>query len=320
MGTSIGPTPENVERVVLPSPGVALSPVGSASARRVRTGYLLLTPLVLLMVVLSLFPALYAYYMSVNHVLLSNIDQRRFVGLNNYASLLTDPAFLQSLVFSVIFALVTTTVEFVLGLGLALLFNVIHRGRGIAISLLLLPMMVAPALFGIMYRLMLNDFIGVLTYYLGLFNISTDTLVGTNLIVPVVMAIDILQWTPFVFIILFTALQAVPSEIIEAARADGAGPWKLLRHILFPFIVPAVVVALLIRGVDAFKAFDMIYVFTGGGPGQLTTTASIYIYKIAFDSSDVGRANAASVILLLLLTPVLVVTMKYILRSETPTT
>ncbi len=291
----------------------------SSERRRARTGYVLLAPLVALMLGLSIFPAVYAYYMSVNHVLLSNIGQRQFVGLANYVSLLTDPSFLGSLLFSVVFALVTTTIEFGLGLGLALLFNAVGRGRGIAISLLLLPMMVAPALFGIMYRLMLNDFIGVLTYYLGLFNISTDTLMGTNMIVPVVMLIDILQWTPFVFIILFTALQSVPMDVIEAARSDGAGPWNMLWRVLFPFIVPAAAVALLIRGVDAFKAFDMIYVLTGGGPGQLTTTASIYIYKLAFDSSDIGRANAASVILLLLLSPVLVVTMRYVLRTEART-
>lgn len=285
-------------------------------ARDTRTGYLLLAPLLLLILLITIFPAIYLYFMSTQQVSLSNIDQRHFVGLANYADEIRDGNLWQSVLFSVIFALVVTCVEFVLGLALALLFGVIGRGRGLAISLLLLPMMVAPALFGIMYRLLLNDFVGVLTYYLSLFNISADTLTGTNQIVPLVMAIDILQWTPFVFIILFTALQSVPQDVLEAARADGAGAWHTLRAIQLPYILPAIVVVLLVRGVDAFKSFDMIYVLTGGGPGTLTTTASIYIYKMAFDTGDIGHANAAAVMLLLLLTPLLTITLRHIIRAE----
>jgi len=276
----------------------------------------LLAPLIVLILLVTIFPAVYAYYMSANHVLLSNIDQRHFVGLGNYADELHDGRFWQSILFSVFFTLVATSVEFGLGLALALLFGVIHRGRGLAISFLLLPMMVAPALFGIMYRLLLNDFVGILTYYLSLIHVSTDTLTGTNQIVPLVMVIDVLQWTPFVFIILFTALQSVPQDILEAARADGASAWRTLLAIRLPYILPALVVVLLIRGVDAFKSFDMIYVLTGGGPGTLTTTVSIYIYRLAFNTGDLGHANAAAVLLLVLLTPLLAVTLRYIIRDQ----
>lgn len=284
-------------------------------ARTARTGYILLAPLMLLILLVTIFPAVYAYYASANHVLLSNIDQRQWVGLANYGDQLQDRTFWRSILFSLVFALVTTGVEFVLGLALALLIGTVKRGRGLAISFLLLPMMIAPALFGIMYRLLLNDFVGILTYYLSLINISTDTLTGTSQIVPLVMAIDILQWTPFVFIILFTALQSVPLDVLEAARADGASTWRTLLAIRLPYILPAIVVVLLIRGVDAFKSFDLIYVLTGGGPGTLTTTASIYIYQLAFSTGDLGHANAAAVLLLLLLTPLLTVALRYIIRD-----
>jgi len=289
---------------------------GASSRRNRRTGYLLLAPLIALILLVTIFPALYAYYMSANHVLLSNIDQRRFVGLSNYGDALGDGGFWQSIRFSALFTAVTTTVEFVLGLALALLFGTVRRGRGLAISFLLLPMMVAPALFGIMYRLLLNDFVGILTYYLSLVHISTDTLTGTNQIVPLVMAIDVLQWTPFAFIILFTALQSVPQDVIEAARADGAGFWRSLLSVELPYIMPAIVVVLLIRGVDSFKSFDMIYVLTGGGPGTLTTTVSVYIYQLAFNTGNLGQANAAAVLLLLLLTPLLAVTLRRIIRDQ----
>jgi multiple sugar transport system permease protein len=299
-----------------PSPEVQGRRSRLLPTRQTRSGYLLLAPLLLLILLITIFPAFYAYFMSTQQVALSNIDQRHFVGLANYGDELHDNSLWQSVLFSVIFALITSAIEFALGLALALLFGQVGRGRGIAISLLLLPMMVAPALFGIMYRLLLNDFVGILTYYLGLFNISADTLTGTDQIVPLVMVIDVLQWTPFVFIILFTALQSVPQDVLEAARADGANAWQTLRAIQLPYILPAIVVALLVRGVDAFKSFDMIYVLTGGGPGTLTTTASIYIYKMAFDTGDIGHANAAAVLLLLLLTPLLTLTLRYIIRAE----
>lgn len=215
------------------------------------------------------------------------------------------------------YAVVVTVAEVVLGLSLALLFSRRTRGRGIAMSLLLLPMMVSPALLGIMFRLMLNEFVGVVAYYLDAAGLPGSRLLSPQWIVYTLMGIDVLQWTPFTFIILFAALQTVPGELYEAALVDGASRFQIFQHITLPLIMPFLVIATFLRGIDSFKVFDMIQVLTGGGPGTLTTSISIYIYKMAFNTGDFGRANASSILLLFLLSIPLALAIRRILREPT---
>lgn len=275
------------------------------------TRYLYITPLVLLVLGLTIFPTLFAYWISAHNAKLIGWENATFVGLENYQRILgtgeyagsaANREFFEALWFSLRFAFIATILELGFGMALALWFN--RRklpGRGLFLSLMLLPIMVSPALLGIMFRLMLNQFVGPLAYYLQSLGLPGRELLTPNYILTTLIVIDLVQWTPFSFLILYSALKTVPREFYEAAAVDGGSAMTNFRYITVPLILPFIFITLLVRGIDSFKTFDMIYVLTGGGPGTLTTTVSIHIYKTAFNASDIGRASAASLLLLLAL-------------------
>jgi multiple sugar transport system permease protein len=279
--------------------------------------YIQVLPLLILLVVLTVFPTLFAYYISTQSVKLSELDAARFVGLDNFAYTLGDHEFWDALWFSVRFAAITVAIELLFGFGIALWFNRKNLpGKRIMLSFMLLPIMVSPALLGIMFRLLLNTFVGPLAYYLKQIGLPGDRLLTPDYLLVTLIVIDVAQWTPFVFLILYSALQTVPKELYEAASVDGAAPRQKMRWITIPIITPFILIAILLRSIDSFKIFDMIYVLTGGGPGTLTTTISIYIYKMAFNTNDLGRASAASLLLLLVLSVPLGVVLQRIQRRE----
>src|SRR5262249_43476715 len=140
-------------------------------------------------------------------------------------------------------------------------------------ALVLLPLMISPALMGVMYRLILNEFVGVVPQYLALLDLYPN-LLGPDWVFATVVTIDVLQWLPFTLLLLLTGLQSIPPELGEAARTDGASAWQTLRHVTLPLLMPVVAVAALIRFIDSFRVFDHIYVLTGGGPGDRTTSIS----------------------------------------------
>jgi multiple sugar transport system permease protein len=281
------------------------------------TRYAQIFPLVALIVGLTVFPTLFAYYISVHQARLADLDGAVFVGLENFGEILTDQNFYAALWFSVRFALITTLIEGVIGLGIALWFNRKNLpGKGVLLSLMLLPIMVSPALLGIMFRLMLNEFVGPFAYYLKSIGLPGAQLLTQNYILSTLVVIDVMQWTPFTFLILYSALQTVPKDLYEAADVDGASTVQKFINITIPLILPFIFITLFVRGIDSFKVFDMIHVLTGGGPGTLTTSISIYIHKMAFNAGDVGKAAAASVILLLILSIPLTALLRRVLRVE----
>jgi multiple sugar transport system permease protein len=216
--------------------------------------------------------------------------------------------------FSSRFALLSTACQLLLGLALALALNPILARHRALMALILLPLMIAPALMGIMYRLMLNEFVGVVPLYLEMLGL-TPNLLGPGWVLTTVIVIDVLQWTPFALLLLLTARQTIPGELYDAARADGASPWQTLRRVTLPLLVPAIAIAGFIRFIDSFRVFDHIYVLTGGGPGDQTTSISIYIYKSFFQKQQLGTAVAASMLLLALSLLVLLGVMRLVLRG-----
>lgn len=279
--------------------------------------YLQILPLIVLIVVLTVFPTAFAYYISTQQVRLSTLDQAIFIGLRNFTTTLSDPEFYAALWFSIQFAVVATAIEGLLGFGIALWFNRKNLpGKRILISLMLLPIMVSPALLGIMFRLMLNSFVGPVAFYLERLSLPGRKLLTPEYIVPTLVVIDVAQWTPFIFLILYSALQTVPKDLYEAADVDGANGFQKLTWLTVPLILPFILIALSVRAIDSFKMFDMVQVLTGGGPGTMTTTISIYIYKMAFNAGDIGRASATSMILLLVLSVPLGIVLQRILRQE----
>jgi multiple sugar transport system permease protein len=282
-----------------------------------RDGALLLTPLVTFLALALGFPVLTDLVYSVSAVTFETLRAPSFIGLSNYAAALLDPAFWRAMGFSLRYAVLATTAQVMLGLVLAVALEPILSRHRALMALVLLPLMISPALMGVMYRLILNEFVGVVPQYLALLGLYPN-LLGPDWVFATVLIIDVLQWLPFTLLLLLTGLQSIPPELGEAARTDGASAWQTLRHVRLPLLTPVLAVATLIRFIDSFRVFDHIYVLTGGGPGDETTSISIYIYRSFFQQQQLGHAVAASMILLLLSLLALALAMRLVLRGAGP--
>ncbi|MEP0324908.1 carbohydrate ABC transporter permease [Bauldia litoralis] len=244
------------------------------------------------------FPTVANLWYSFSNVSIYDLTGTAFVGLANYAEAVTNPNLWDALGFSLKFAVICTVLEVALGLAMVFILHPILTKRPWLTGLLMLPMMVSPALMGVMYRLILNEFTGVVPAYLYMMGLPIN-LLGRNWIYETVIAIEVLQWTPFAFLIMLTARQSMAGELEEAAAVDGATGAKFGRLIVMPVIMPSIIIVSFIRFIDSFRVFDHIFVLTGGGPGNETTSISIYIYKLFFTHSKIGEAVAVSVMLLI---------------------
>lgn len=256
-------------------------------------GPLFLIPALVLLAVLLLGPFLYMVGVSFTDLSYALPDHDgNFVGFDNYRRLMReDPVFWQSFVTTLTFVFSVVSIEFVLGFALALLlFHHIQRRR-IILTLLLIPMMLAPVAVGLMWKLMLQGEFGMLTHYLreiGLLGPRTAPLGNYDLVMPTVMLVDIWEWTPFVTLVVLAGLLSQPREPFEAAVMDGARPWQVFRDITLPLMRPIIALVLLLRGIDAFKEFDKVFILTGGGPGTATELLSIYTWRVNFRNWNLG--------------------------------
>ena len=256
--------------------------------------YLLIAPTLAVLLALSIYPLVYSIKISLQ-------NEMAQWSLQNFARLATDHFFLAALAHTFVYAAVALTIEFLLGLGLALLLNGRMRGRSLFRSLLLVPMMLPAVVVGVVWRLMLNPNFGAINGTLKSFGMKTDALTWTaspKLAMASVIMADVWQWTPFMFLILLAGLQAIPQEPYEAALIDGSSAWQTFRYVTMPLLRPAILIALLLRTMDLLRVFDQIFILTEGGPGFATETASLYIYRTAFRFSNFGYAAAMSFVLL----------------------
>jgi len=224
-----------------------------------------------------------------------------FVGLQNYRNLLQDNSFYSSLGVTLTFTVAATAIEFILGLTLALLLKEEFPFQGVIRSSLIIPMVIAPVVVGIIWRLLYNADVGLFSYTVqALTGKNISVLSSTTLALPAVILVDIWEWTPFMFLILLAGIQSLPLEPFEAARVDGASAWNIFVHLTLPMLRPVISVAILIRALDAFTVFDQVFVLTQGGPGTATEVATLMIYKTAFRFSQYGYGAAMAVALLIL--------------------
>jgi multiple sugar transport system permease protein len=226
-----------------------------------------------------------------------------FVGLRNFGSLLHDSNFHRSLATTLIYTITATGFEFILGLALAVLLKEEFPFQGLIRSSLIIPMVIAPIVVGIIWRLLYSADVGLFSFGVkALTGKSLSVLSSTTLALPALILVDIWEWTPFMFLILLAGIQSLPQEPFEAARVDGASPWNVFVHLTLPMLRPVIVVAILIRALDAFTVFDQVFVLTQGGPGTATEVATLMIYKTAFRFSQFGYGAAMAVTLLVLVT------------------
>lgn len=277
--------------------------------------YLLVAPTVAVLFVLSIYPLFYAVKVSLQ----TGTGQSARWTLQNFTRLAVDGFFLAALSHTLIYATVALTFEFLLGLGLALLLNREMRGRGLFRATVLVPLMLPPVVVGVVWRLMLNPNFGAINGTLKSMGIGTERLTWTaspKLAFASVIAVDVWQWTPFVFLVLLAGLQAIPQEPYEAARIDGSSAWQTFRHITLPLLKPAILIALLLRTMDLLRVFDQIFILTEGGPGFATETISLYIYRAAFRFGNFGYAVAMSFVLLILTNIISLLYIRLLQRQE----
>jgi multiple sugar transport system permease protein len=230
-----------------------------------------------------------------------------FTGFGNYAWILKDPNFRESFMVTITFASSVVILEMIIGVGLALMLERPIRGMTVFRTIFILPMMIAPIVVGLIWRYMYNPQFGIFNKTLKKWGFeSIPWLSSPDWALPSVIIADIWQWTPFIFILSLAALQSLPRSSLEAARMDGASEWQQIFYIKIPLMMPVLVVAALLRMIDAFKVLEVIFIMTNGGPGLSTEILSLQIYKTAFISWELGRAAALSNILLAI---VLVITL-----------
>lgn len=273
------------------------SPSDERHARR-----LFLAPGVAVVLLLGLFPLVFSLGLTFTNV---NLFRRgvpvAFVGLDNWARLPGDEALWQTMLNTIFFVAGTVTLEYVLGLGLALLLNRGIRGQRGWRIFFLLPMMVSPIAVGfIIGRMMLGEAFGPVNDLLRGVGLPAVSWLGSEWMARLTLIlVDAWQWTPFMMLLLLAGLQTIPTEPIEAARVDGASGGQIFRHIVFPLLIPISITAVLLRAVEAFKVVDIIRVVTGGGPGRATESATVYAYDLGAKQGDVAYAATAAYALMI---------------------
>jgi multiple sugar transport system permease protein len=277
-----------------------------------RFGYAMIAPAVLIILFIGLFPFIWTLLVSVQNI--SMIDEdTSFQGLMNYQRLLSDQRFWEALGHTLMFTAIALPVELILGLLLAILFLEELPGRPIFVALLVLPTVISPIVAGAAWRLLLDNRFGPINQVISWFAGEQVTILwlnDPNFVYATILIAEIWQWTPFMFLLLFASLTNVDPSLGEAARIDGAGFWRTLWSITLPVIRPVIVIALLIRGLDLFRLFDVIWILTKGGPGTRTETISIYAYVQGFQQFETSYTGAMAFMIIVILTVIVVAALK----------
>lgn len=257
------------------------------------------SPLIGFLLLFLGFPILIDLVYSLSRVSFTNLRSPEIVGFGNYVEVLGDGQFWRASWFSLRFGVITAILECVLGLGLAVFLSPLIEKRSWLMAPLMLPLMVAPAMIGLMYRLVLHEFVGPVPYYLYLWFGDSPSFLNAENAFWTLVVVETLQWTPFALLLFYTAYRAIPNDVREASAIDGASARQILTAIELPLMRPTLIFTFFIRFIDGFRVFDNVYTLTGSGPGGSTTSLPIYIYEAFFKQGAIGKAIAASVILFL---------------------
>lgn len=264
----------------------------------------LLWPSLILLAVLFVYPIIYTVDLSLHNVNLLNVARGNwpFVGIDNYIEVLSSSDFIHSLWVSVFFGGSSLLLEIVLGMILALTFNRAFAGKNILMTICLLPMMMTPIAVGIFWRLLLNSQWGIINYVIGLIGIPRQSWLGDATLAQVsVIGVTFWWQVSFSFLVFLGGLTALPVEVFEAASIDGASSWQSYRYITFPLMTPIILVVIVMRVIDAFRAFDVVYALTEGGPGNSTQVVALQLYDTAFRHQNFSQAASMAILLSVLM-------------------
>jgi multiple sugar transport system permease protein len=279
---------------------------------------LMVLPIAAYVLAFSLYPLLYSFGISFFRYRLTDPTQTRsFIGLDNYVRAIGDTETRTAVLNTIVFVVGAVSVEFLLGLGLALLLWRDSRVNQVVSALLLIPISLTPLVSGLIWRALLNaDFGSVgwyLTQYLGLRRGLTGQ---PDTAMLAIILVDAWQWAPLLMLILLAGLKSLSSDLFEAARVDGASDWQSFRYLVLPLLAPTIFLALVIRTMDAFKIFDVVFAMTQGGPGLSTTVLNFYAYRQGLVFFDMGYAAALSNVLLVIIGAFSLVYIRIVTRQE----
>jgi multiple sugar transport system permease protein len=273
---------------------------------------LLIGPCLLYLFVFAIYPLFYSLRLSFTDLTAAD-GTGQWVGLRNYHDLLYDPQFWNAAMNSAVMVSAAVATQVVLGVALAMFFNLHLKGSWIVRGILVLPMLITPIIVGVMWRALLNPDWGLVNWAIAELGFEPPNWLGSiEMAMKTLILVDVWQWTPFVFIIVFARLQALPQDVFEAAQVDGAGRFFTFRHVTLPLLMPAIIFAAVFRAVDAFRSFDLIYGLSYGGPARSTTTLSFFSFQNGFQFQNYGYAAAVAYMMLIILIVGTTVLLRYV--------
>lgn len=279
---------------------VAVTPKPVAETRkkgyRRRSAYSwFIVPAIIAIFAVIVFPWIFTLWMSLQDWTIGMTSN--FIGLENFAMLATNVRFLSTIPRTLFFTALAVILPVILGLFAAQVFHQKFPLRGLLRGIYIAPMMATPVAIALVFAMMFHPQLGVLNYLLSLIGIPKQLWVySADTVIPSLVLVEVWQWTPLVMLIVLGGLAALPTEPYESAVMDGANQWQMFRYITFPLVLPFLMIAVILRTIDALKSFDIIYVLTQGGPGTASETINLYLYLQAFSFFNIGHASAVVIV------------------------
>ena len=273
---------------------------GSRPARLAPNYWPFVIPALVVISAVIVFPWVFTLWMSAHRWTLG--QEQSFIGFENYIRLASDARFWESLWHTLIYTVLSVVAPLFLGTLAALVFDAQFPLRGFLRGVFVMPMMATPVAIALVWTMMFHPQLGVLNYLLSFIHIGPlEWIYNQSTVIPSLVLVETWQWTPLVMLIVLGGLAAVPREPYESAEIDGANAWQKFRYLTMPMIAPFLMIAVIIRSIDAVKSFDIIYAMTQGGPGTASETINIYLYNTAFSYYDIGHGSAMAVVFFIII-------------------
>jgi multiple sugar transport system permease protein len=259
--------------------------------------WLFVMPVIIILLVAAFVPLGWGLYLSFFRYKLNMPSATAFIGFKNYLDIFTDELTIRSLRNNVIFAGLSVSLELVVGIVVAMMLSDDTRFSRAMVSILMVPMIIAPVAAGTLWRMMLDRTYGVVNYLLSFLRVPPIPWLGDpKLALYTIVLVDSWQFMPFVAVLVLSSIKAMPTSFLDAARVDGASPWKVFWRVILPITAPVIIIVAMLRFIDAFKIFDTIFVMTGGGPGNATEMLPTYIYRQGIKFLNIGYSSATAIV------------------------
>jgi len=302
----------NPSTPIASAPPRARRQIGDSTIQR-----LFIMPTLVLLILWNIFPLFYSLYLSFTQYSHSGKAAPVWIGTSNFTTLLSDPNIWAAFAVTGKYALLSVSLQTLIGFGMALLLRAKFKASGLLTTMILIPMMLSPVVVGQFWKLIFHPLYGIFNYLLGFWNTTTAPDWLRSHALASLVIVDVWMWSPFVMLLCLSGLKAIPDYIYEAAAIDRASSWRQFWRITLPSVAPLLLLAVLFRTIEAIKAFDLVMGLTGGGPGNVTETVSVAIYRMVFTGqARTGIASALAYIVLIVIIGVSNVYIRYLNRMK----